>query len=263
MKDESGTGLEARPGNTAIDTFDDLVVDAGRGTENIDANDVRPPRLMLCQSGSPQRKEGNAKLIAGLNELDMFNSLSGEIYGRKLRVVIVCALGTHFTEFNEDLTVKELNVPEGDPRTEPTVGPENEWIKPVAVKFYDYLAWLPDQSELVAFSLKSTQIKVAIKLNGMLKLPLKIDTRIIANPPAWARTYKLETKMEQDKQYSWGGYNLSSDGVTTPDVRQLCSSLATTYAKANVIIERGDDAPVEAAAEGGAAPEGTGDPNDM
>lgn len=260
------TGLQpTTAGETALDTFDDLIADAGRGTENIGANDVRPPRLMLCQSGSPQRKEGNAKLIAGLNELDLFNSLSGEIYGRSLRFTVITSLGSHWVEFNDDLTVADPSVPEGDKRTEWTVGDDGKPVKPIATKFYDYLVWLPDFSELVAFSLKSTQVKVAIKLNGLLILPLKIGGRIIAKPPAWARVYKIETKMEQDKQYSWGGYNLSTDGVTPPDVRALCSELANTYAKVNVVIEREDDAPAEPGAAGDQpqTATGTGDPADM
>lgn len=251
-------------GTTALDTFDDLIADAGRGTENLGTNDVRPPRLMLCQSGSPQRKEGNAKLIQGLQELDLFNSLSNEIYGRKINVVVIAALGSHWVEFDEELRVVERNIPEDDPRCQWTNDENGDRVKPVATQFYDYLVWLPDQQELVAFSLKSTQIKVAIKLNGLLKLPLKIAGRIIANPPAWARIYTFETKMEQDKQYSWGGYNLSTNGVTPPETRALCSAFANTYAKANIVIERDDEAPETAATTtSGATAAGTEDPTDM
>lgn len=245
----------------AQEPFDDMIADAGRGTESIGVNDVRPPRLMICQSGSPQRKPDNPKQIEGLNELDLFNSLSNEIYGRDITFAVITALGSHWVEFDAELKVVDPNVPEGDPRTEWTDNEAGERVKPRATKFYDYLVWLIEHNEVVAFSLKSTQIKNAIKLNGLLKLPLKMEGRIIANPPAWARIYKIETKMESDKGYSWGGYNLSTAGVTPRDTRLLLSELAKSYSKQNVVVEREDETPeiVESAGDTG----GQGDPGDM
>ena len=46
----------------------DLVTDAGRGTEN--AGEVRPPRLLICQSGSPYRKPGNADGVITVGATD-------------------------------------------------------------------------------------------------------------------------------------------------------------------------------------------------
>jgi hypothetical protein len=247
---------------TALDTFDDLVADAGAGTENITSNDVRPPVMKLCQSGNPERKPDNPKQIQGLQELDLFNSLSSEIYGRTIRFTVIAMLGHKWIEFDKDLKVVERDIPDGDPRTEWTENENGERVKPVATMFYDYLLWLIDNNEVVAFSLKSTQIKNAIKLNGLLKLPLKIGDKIIPNPPAWARVYKLETKMEQDKQYAWGGYNLSTDGVTPADVRQLCSGLSKHYSGKKIEIERDEADAVDSKVEAPAA-QGTGDPSDM
>lgn len=248
---------------TLAEIPEDLVRDAGRGVENIGTEDVRPPRLLICQAGSPQRKPDDPKQIAGLQELDMFNDLSGDIYGRgPLNFAVISSLGHRHIEFapmDEGGGVIDFDVPDDDPRAQFTTDDEGKRVKPVATKFYDYLIWLIERQELVAFSLKSTQIKTAIKLNGLLKLPLKIEGRIFMNPPAWARTYTISTKMEKDKEYSWGGYNLSTVGITDVDTREMCKLLADTYAKANVIIER--DAP-EADAAGGEAT-GTGEPSDM
>lgn len=246
---------------TALEAYDDLIEDAGVGTEGIGSDDVRPPVMKLCQSGSPERKPDNAKQIQGLNELDLFNSLSSEIYGRKVRFTVIAMLGHKWIEFDDELKVVERDIPDGDPRTEWSEGENGERIKPVATKFYDYLLWLVDKNELVAFSLKSTQIKNAIKLNGLLKLPLKINDKVIMNPPAWARVYTLETKMEQDKQYAWGGYNLATDGVTPPDVRQLCSALSKQFAGKKIEIERDENDATDTRTE--VPPQGAGDPSDM
>lgn len=255
------TGLAAT-GNTDIDTFDDLVAYAGQGTENIRAKDVRPPRLMMCQSGSPQRKEGNEKFITGLNELDLFNSLSGEIYGREISFAVVMMLGTHFVEFDKDLQVVDRDVPEDDPRAQWTENKDGERVKPVATQFYDYLVWLVEHNELVAMSFKSTQVKNAIKLNGLLKLPLKTAGRIIPNPPAWARVYHVKTEMQHDKNYSWGGYNLNTQGTTPPATRQLCIEAAKMFVGKTIVVERDAD-DVDQPVAGDAASETAGDATDM
>jgi hypothetical protein len=227
---------------TALDTFDDLIADAGRGTENIRSKDVRPPRIVLCQSGSPQRKEGNEKQIPGLQELDLFNSLSGEIYGRSLTFTVIKMLGTHWVEFNKDLQVVDRDVPEDDPRAQWTENEDGERVKPVATQFYDYIVWLTEHHEVCALSFKSTQIKNALKLNGLLKNPLKTGGKILVNPPAWARTYVLTTTMQQDKKYAWAGYNLATaPGITPLETRQHCSILANDYKGAKFDIERDEN----------------------
>ncbi len=246
---------------------DDLVKDAGRGTEKIGQDDVRPPRLKITQSGSPQRKPDNDKQIAGLQELDMFNDLTGEIYGRgPLNIIVIAQLGARGMQFAGDgKTVLDFDVKLDDPRMQFTTDKDGKRVKPVASKFYDYLLWLPDQTELVALSLSSTMLPVAVKLNGLLKSPLKIDGSILMNPPAWARTYSLETKMKQDANFAWGIFNLKTVGLTPPDVRAGCSELANTYSKARIIIDHDEIDAAESGVTGqGAAPaSGGGEPSDM
>src|SRR2546430_521810 len=99
---------------------EDLKRDAGRGTTNIGPEDVRPPRLLICQAGSPQRKPDDAKQIPGLNELDIFNDLSSENYGRgPLKFIVVDAMkprGIQFAPLEEGGGVIDFDVPPNDPR---------------------------------------------------------------------------------------------------------------------------------------------------
>src|SRR5262245_54045545 len=93
----------------------DLIRDAGRGTENVGENDVRPPRILICQAGSPYRKMDDPKQIKGLNELDIFNDLTSENYGRgPLRFCILQILTPRYIEFapmDEGGGVIDFNVP--------------------------------------------------------------------------------------------------------------------------------------------------------
>jgi len=239
-------------GGTLANIPKDLARDAGRGTENIGAGEVRPPRVKICQSGSPQRKEGNEKQIAGLQELDLFNDLSGDIYGRKLTFAVIAVLPSKGIQFAADMSVVDFDVPLNDPRMQFTAGADGKRVKPVASLFHNFLCWLPDSSEVVVLSMSSTLIPTAIKLKGMLKLPLKLDGSILPNPPAWARLYEVETKMKNEGQYAWGILNLKQLGVTPPDVREVCSTLAASFEGRTIAIDYDAPADPEAAANAAA-----------
>lgn len=265
----AGTAVQTTPkdGDNLPAEINDLIADAGRGVENIGVEDVRPPRLTLCQAGTPQRKTDDPKQIPNLQELDLFNNLSNEIYGRAVRFAVIVMLGHTNIEFwpkgAPQTGVKEFNIPDDDPRCQWTEDKDGNTVKPIATKFYNYLVWLVEQQEAMILSFKSTQLKVGIKLNGLLKLPLKIAGQIIANPPAWARVYQVDTKMEKDGENSWGGYNLSTIGVTDPKLRAMISKLALDYSKKNIEIDYTDDAAEAVNAEQEQHPDAPGDAHDM
>ena len=226
----------------------DLIRDQGRGAEAIGPNDVRPPRLLICQAGSPQRKEGDPRQIEGLQELDMFNNLSGEIYGRgPVQFSVIKALPTRYIQFapmSEGGGVIDFNVSPNDPRTQFTNGEDGKRVPPIAMKFRDFLVWLPSHQEPVIISMKSTHLKVADQLIGKMRIPLKgelinlsLKGQILANPPTWARTFSITTVMTSKDNQSWGTYNLKTDGVTPFEIRDLCYQLSESYDKKNVIVD--------------------------
>ena len=181
----------------------------------------------------------------------MFNDLSGENYGRgPLKFVVIDAMaprGIQFAPIDEGGGVIDFDVPLTDPRMQWTFDEAGQKQKPLATKFLDFLVWLPDHQEMAVLSMKSSQLSVAVQLNGKIKLPLKgelihpsLKGRTIMDPPAWARTFSLTTVMERDTKrgYAWGNYNLKMEGATPKPIRELCSKLASTYAKKNIIIPR-------------------------
>jgi len=256
----------AAAGGALVGVDDDLVQDAGVGTENITAADVKTPRLKICQAGSPQRKPDNDKQITGLNELEMFNDLSGEIYGRgPLQFVVVAQMGARGMQFGDDgKTVVDFDVPLNDPRMQFTVDPNTKKrVKPVATLFYEYLLWLPEKEELVALSLSSTMIGTAKELNSKITYPL----RGLMNPPAWARTFSFETKMKQDGKFNWGVFAMKQIGETPADVRAKCRVFAKMFAgkKLDVNIDEGDAPAAAGGADNGGEHNGGGteEPGDM
>lgn len=57
------------------------------GGENIGRDDVVLPRLAVCQSLSPQRDKNNPLYIEGLDEGNLFNTITKEIYPAKTSLI--------------------------------------------------------------------------------------------------------------------------------------------------------------------------------
>lgn len=252
-KDEQSadvTSLTAQQNAALVTTTipQDLVRDAGLGTEDLTSADVKPARMKLCQAGSPQRKTDDPKQIAGLNELDFFNELSGNIYGRKVQFNVIKALGHSNVLFDpkELGVVLERDLPDNDPRCQWPTGPDGKAIfdekgnkkKPAAVKYFNYLLWIPSTGEIVLWSLSSTQTSVAIQLNSMLRLPIKFGNgAIIGRPPTWARNFEVSSFMDKKNDYSWGAVNIATAGLTDESTRELCSSLYQSYSAKKIEVD--------------------------
>lgn len=183
----------AKRGETAISRPDhlDRFKDDRRGTEHLQREDVKMPRLTLAQKMSPQMEKSDPKYIPGLNTGDLFNDLTSEIYGPgPINFTIVRADKPRAIEFipmDEGGGIRDFNVPMNDPRTR--WSPEGE--KPVATVYYDYILALLPSREPVVLSLKSTQLKVAKQLNGLMQL---------RGLPCFTGLYELSTATKSNSQ---------------------------------------------------------------
>jgi len=156
------------------------------GLEDITKEDVLIPRLALAQALSPQVTEGDPAFIEGLKVGSLFNSMTGEIYGKEVFVQIIRKDPPRAMEFypqDDGGGVKDPNVPLNDPRLK--WGEDGE--KPVATLFRDYIARLLPSGEMIALSFKSSGIKVAKALNGLL---------LLRGRAIYAGRYKITTAVE-------------------------------------------------------------------
>jgi hypothetical protein len=160
-----------------------------RGLENMTKDDILMPRLALAQALSPQVTEGDPNRIEGLKAGDLFNSLNGTIYGGRTPIFVQIIRkdrprAMEFRPILEGGGVIDPNVPIGDPRLE--WGENGE--KPSATLFRDYLANILPSRELIALSFKSSGIKVAKALNGLIAMR--------GNRPIFAGVYAIWTDIE-------------------------------------------------------------------
>lgn len=166
---------------------DDFMKGDHRGMETIGRDDILLPRLALAQAQSPEVQEGTPTYIEGIKPGDLFNSITKKNYGREVYFQVLKKERLRAMEFRsvkDGGGVLDPNVPLDDDRCK-WHGDE----KPVATVFRDFMVRIilpaqPADEQIIALSFKSTGIKVAKTLAGLIGM---------RNHPMFVGLYKLTT----------------------------------------------------------------------
>lgn len=156
------------------------------GLENVERADMTLPRLGLCQSLTPQRKKNDPKYIPRLEEGQLFNTITQEIYGGSVKIVPLFFYKTRilFNSLNQGGGIRcqahDSRVGRGDPGGACDQCPLALFTKddpPECNLFYNYAAAiLPAPGKplgldsLLVVSFKSTGLKVARDWNSRMRL---------------------------------------------------------------------------------------------
>lgn len=161
-----------------------------RGFEDTRQSDVMIPRLALAQALSPQVTDGDPKRIEGLKVGDLFNSITGRVYGREVFIQLLRKMPLRAMEFrsmDNGGGVVDPDVPIGDPRLAWGNSGDKKADKPIATLFRDFLAVVLPDREMIALSFKSSGIEAAKTLWGLAA------TR---NRPVFAGRYRIYTAVK-------------------------------------------------------------------
>ena len=181
------------------------------GTDDITSKDLRLPRLAIAQGLSPQLTPDSSDYIKGLGMFDLFNDLTGEIYGRGPLKFIPVRRETRRIEFDPDNrgVPLDLNVPMGDPRCEWTQNEDTgEREAPRATKFTEFVIFLVREGrdpEPIVMSIKDTNKwnrRAAERLTGFVKF----------HPPIYSTYYSVESKSEKNDSGTFGIYAIRQVG---------------------------------------------------
>lgn len=196
------TELVPAPAVTALTSMPDFIERSQEtGAEHLTRDDIQMPRLALAQQMSPELVPGDAKFIDGLMFGTMFNNLTQQIYGTSVEFCVLRADAPRYIQFADDnKTILDMDVPANDPRTQ--FGPNG--AKPAAMKFYNFVIMLLPSRELVALSLKSTGIKTAKQLNGLIAAR--------GNVKIFAGKYLLGTSTQQNTKGRFAIFTLKNAG---------------------------------------------------
>lgn len=151
----------------------DYIPKSRRGFEDTVQTDLTIPRLALAQALSPQVTEGDPRCIKGLKAGDLFNSVTGQNYGREVVVQVLRKMplrAMEFRDINDGGGVIDPNVPLNDDRLKWGNSGDKRKDKPQATLFRDFLAVILPQREMIALSFKSSGIKAAKDLWGQVTM---------------------------------------------------------------------------------------------
>jgi hypothetical protein len=107
------------------------------------------------------------------------------------------------------------------------------------MQFYDYVVCLWPSRELIALSFKSSGLKTAKNLNGLIKL---------RSAPLYAGKYTVSTAMQKNAQGSWPTYVVRNAGWAAEADLPYFEELFQSLKDKTLVIERDatGDEPVEA-----------------
>jgi len=202
-------------GNISADL---IMSNAGKGLENITSEDITIPRLAIIQSNSPQRKKKDEKYIAGAEEGDIFNTVTGEIYKEPL-TVIPCAYRKSYVEWipreKGGGFVQVYDMRPSDTTTDPATRKSslkngNQLVD--TAEHYIIIRKDDDTYESAVLTMTSSNLTVSRKWNTLLKMK-KINVKgQTIDPPSFMYEFTLSTVEATNDQGTWQKYKIEEIG---------------------------------------------------
>ena len=199
----------------------DFSTHAGVGFENVSAQEMAIPFLKIASSQTPEIKKSNAKFVEGLEQGDIFNSVTKDFY--KSILVVPCAFRVRCVEWSPlgEGTGAPVKIykPEDCPPLECGADGEDHYkingaISPtyiVRTAEYFVLRLNNDGSyERCQIIMQKTQYKKSRYWNTMMmNQKIKSKRGSLATLPMFANVYKLEGVQEQNKKNDWWGWKIT------------------------------------------------------
>lgn len=218
------------------------------GMENVDNQDIIIPRLGLCQSLSPQRRKEDSSYIEGLEEGQLFNTLTQDIYGVNLDVICLYFFKNRIKYFPIDdgggIDCQSPNAkdqgrlsPQGCASCRysswgngalPNSDDANE--PPLCTLYHNFMGFLPDvdMPSPIAISYKSTGLKLSKQLLGAIRL---------TNLPMYAKTYKVTVVTMRDGKNVWYEKKITPGTYISKSLFDQMDSLFQNLSSQNIKID--------------------------
>jgi hypothetical protein len=196
---------------------------AGVGFENVNAQEMAIPFLKIASSQTPEVKKSNAKFVEGLEQGDIFNSVTKDFY--KSILVVPCAFRVRCVEWSPlgegtGAPVKIYKPEDCPPLTRGADGEDhymiNGAVSPtyiVRTAEYFVLRLNDDGSyERCQIIMQKTQYKKSRYWNTMMSnQKFQNANGSLVTLPVFANVYKMEGVQEANKKNDWWGWKITLD----------------------------------------------------
>lgn len=185
-------------------------VGSNKGQENTSADDIAIPRLSLVQALSPVRDKKEDTYIEGIEEGDIYNTITEENYSTSVVVIPVVyrreyqvweikrTAGSGFYGSFESREVAEKGM--ADTMAEPEFDKKLEVLE---VPVFFALVVNEDKTEEVVISFPRTKAKVAKKWNSLIRM---------ANMASFAKSYTLSSVNDESDQGKFHNFQIKTGG---------------------------------------------------
>ena len=214
------TPAKKKTNGSAVTVLDETMfeADAGKGLENIGAEDLALPFLKVLSRQDPVLDDLDAK--AG----DIYNTVTKEDFSGKERVLVVpCAFQKRFIQWaprggGSGAPLGIFGPGEARPATERStednkdyvVGGTGDYIEQTAQHYVLLLSGEGSERALVA--MKSTQLKKSRKWMSMILSRQMQGIKGPFTPPMFSHVYRLTTVSQENSKGSWHGWEVALDG---------------------------------------------------
>ena len=225
-----------------------LRADSGRGTEEINSDDVSTPILKILHQLSPECNERDPKYVEGAKPGMIFGPGIGKslINGEEGLNVVVAHSQTRYPEWQERgdsasaPVGTHLDVPED--ATEERNGryrlPNGNYVEKTA--YFYALAIVAKELKPCIIAMRSSNLTPARELNNLIKNLRFTDSEGSFNPAAYSAVYNLKTVGKNAGSKSWHVYkpsrvrNLDVGNTDDAAIYEVAQQLQKTVSKGTV-----------------------------
>jgi hypothetical protein len=225
------------------------------GTEDIDPNSIRMPRIGVAQGLSHEMTPGDTAYIDGLKLFDMFNTTSQEVYGKGPLTFVPIThewRAIEFTPRSQGGGVVDLDVPKGDPRLKWTWStPELKASKaradvpPCATEFEEFVVILLRKGKAPEPIMLSIPLKNKWNRNAANKLISAIALRRAA---IYANVFSVDTSLPgKNDKGTFGVFTVKDHGFLPKDqpigaaIYAHAEGLHHQLAGKTIVVQRASD----------------------
>lgn len=270
-KSEKKEELSVVSGDLAnSEMLDDILGDAGAGSESMGRDDLAIPRITILQALSPQVKKREATYVDGAEEGMIFDTVGHTLWDGETGILAIpCSYRSTHIEWAPRESgggfVADLG-PDASCTHGCTKNDKGQLVNSAGnliVRTAEYYIFLIDEDTGIAspyvLSMASTQLKHSRRWNTLINtLRVPNPKGGTFNPAMFYRAYRLTTAPESSDRGSWFGWEIKGecDVISLPDgnnlylqARNFRESVMTGAVKASVDTHHSpsgesDDAPM-------------------
>jgi hypothetical protein len=209
--------------------------DSDRGNENVGINDIVLPRIDVLQALSPQLKKSDPNFIEGAEQGEIFNTVSGYIYGTQI-VIVPIVFRREFINWRDRKSGGGFCgafATEGEAEQDRRMQENCETIETIETHVhFVYIVHPNGRLEEAVLSMARSKRKISRKLNSLVQM---------VPGDRYARAYRLTAVEASGPKGDYWNFEVSPVGYVPKDVYDRAQSVYDSVQRGERGVDRSSD----------------------